>query len=484
MIHQSEQEVKRSKFSLNLELPKVSISETSQNRDGLNTKYLEIHKTAEDFLAREAEYGLLRKIDTSYSRLFESKLQGFFRKIRENFVPPKNIFQDESSLKSERELWLVYKQILSEFCSQSLERATGEELDQLRVQFNELYRMAFEQMMTALQKDDLSAFNIYSQFCQKLYSAKERALYKNPEFHQQGTSPVLKRGMPYWYGVLDEKIEEANHPETTDANPAANMVVMGEDFLDFLGKNDLKPQPVTSFSQTANVILPKYHAMAVIKADEKKLIIHQPTNPHRTGMGIKDSPITIQITDSLNLEAIPVDSIFANEDEAAGTPYSQRLKEIFNKLNQAGKEKVETHSLDYYFLPDAIAKGAWSLDFRGGFQTEAVPTAEGQHRNKYGVNTPIKSDYVEPSHWSGILLIDHDKIEKEYPLKTNQEKGFRLLKKLEFKDPALLYVLVDDTLRKSLLQWISSWPEQRRLSIFGNRNPENLFISNVSQMKE
>lgn len=90
------------------------------------------------------------------------------------------------------------------------------------------------------------------------------------------------------------------------------------------------------------------------------------------------------------------------------------------------------------------------------------------------------ADYVSPGSVVPIILFDK-RVETHREM-TAQNWYPMIVGKTKLNDPSVLGIWVTPTYRENLLRWIGTWSDSRKKQIFGEREPETLFISTAAQL--
>lgn len=102
-------------------------------------------------------------------------------------------------------------------------------------------------------------------------------------------------------------------------------------------------------------------------------------------------------------------------------------------------------------------------------------------RRKYGsgdiaYNYPLhESQYVTPGATIPVFIFS-EKLKQ----KRTDEAGSR--ENIDIKDDCLIGIIVSPAYKQHLLHWISTWDEEKRQKIFGDRKPESIFLSSAKDL--
>lgn len=252
---------------------------------------------------------------------------------------------------------------------------------------------------------------------------------------------------------------------------------------------------------------PKEHSSIFLTQLGSKAFVSPETNKltlNRIGIKPYWSYASLPL-DQQHLRYIAEKEVFGEEDNSMAI---SRL-EIFAELAKR-YPKVFTHITHSNFLPDILSsgfigkpyekgyKGGTIQSERGGVFVETLtfkdaseyPKAIKQLRsgNKITIpsdpprsaessNYPLHElEYVSPKSISPIAIFS-DKFSQKHNL-----TGWLADDVADIKDDCLIGILVTPQYKQHLLNWISTWTDERKQRVFGERSPEDVFISSINDL--
>lgn len=186
-----------------------------------------------------------------------------------------------------------------------------------------------------------------------------------------------------------------------------------------------------------------------------------------TGVGMPNPSITVdRVTGNVYLP-----------DLLAGLPEKEEAEKLAlysalaRSLELRGVQHVETHIFNQPFLFQAILLEAWTLPHLQGFQVETKPVADMMNKD---------FEYFRKRYPYYSFVFNGDVLEEEYPKNSpgHKMRGFHFIPKgLRFDHPAFLHCIVPPPIRTRILQWIEGLGPEKKVAIFGTKDPAQFFVS-------
>jgi hypothetical protein len=244
------------------------------------------------------------------------------------------------------------------------------------------------------------------------------------------------------------------------------------------------------------IVLPDLGVHAFVEPDKNNLLLSVDIHDDSRLTGV---PVSLAL-DQQSLAWVAEEAVQGTKEEAL----SSQL-DVFGALS-AQTDAVYTHMTYNIYLPGILSSESFGTSQLRGHRAIAhglkglfvekgqlgTPKSYDDAKSKvmlgdkptlpvkiYEGESVISSGYVEPgnSH-QAIILLDQE------VAKHRESTGTGFVGSFRHDDQDIIGYLVTPTVRKNLLTWINTWPEEKKTRIFGNRTPESLLIASAKDLPE